>query len=647
LSSFPAIAGLAERHEALRQAAGLPGADPGALLDAAFAELDGASELLTSWGPDDGDATAEQAAPDNLTAERRLLRAVFQHAPVPLLVLEQDGTVRRANSAAGELIGSPPGYATGRPLTGFVDLPYRAVVQSQLAAVARSGKARRLACSILGASGPVPATLTAGRFELPDGQMLIAATLQAREDAAQESPAARNGQKSRSQGAAPPPETAWEPAEGDHALRAMTRRMDMVTAVTRLLLDNSTFSEAVTLQRCARLLAGEMATWVIVDVERAGRLRRQFVIGPPGEAADELARQMRRSDPEPDTLTARVHAASKPVLLATVDDTAILGPGPGGTPLAVLLGATSVLSVSIADGGTSYGTLTLLRLAADPRFEVADLGLLEEVGQHLAVAIRVDRMFRHRSAVAEALQASLLPATLPDIPGLDLSAAYLPAGEGLEVSGDFYDVFPVQDGWGITIGDVCGKGQEAAAMTSAARHAIRVLAAFTPDPADVLVKANEVMLSGGYEDRFVTAKLAYLNWDADGLRVRMASSGHPGPALVHPDGRVDMLGGGGMPLGLFPAGEFPESAPEAETFRLHPGDLLFFFSDGVTDARNAELGYFEERLADELAGLAGRSATETARAVQNLLVSFSAEELRDDLTILVARVTDPPEGYSS
>jgi serine phosphatase RsbU (regulator of sigma subunit) len=313
----------------------------------------------------------------------------------------------------------------------------------------------------------------------------------------------------------------------------------------------------------------------------------------------------------------------------------------------MLLGATSVLSVSIADGGTSYGTLTLLRLAADPRFEVADLGLLEEIGQHLAVAIRVDRMFRHRSAVAEALQASLLPATLPDIPGLDLSAAYLPAGAGLEVSGDFYDVFPVQDGWGITIGDVCGKGQEAAAMTSAARHAIRVLAAFTPDPADVLAKANEVMLSGGYEDRFVTAKLAYLNWDADGLRVRMASSGHPGPALVHPDGRVDMLGGGGMPLGLFPAGEFPESAPEVETFRLHPGDLLFFFSDGVTDARNAELGYFEERLADELAGLAGRSATETARAVQNLLVSFSAEELRDDLTILVARVTDPPEGYSS
>src|SRR6202453_99711 len=631
--SYADLGDLAGRRDALREAAAMPGAEPRALLDAAFAELDAAIEALPKLAETDLGEAAPAGPADSLSVERALLRAVFQHAPAPLFVLEPDGTVRRANSRAGQLIGAPPGYATGRALTAFVDLPSRAAVKSQLAAAARTGTARQVECRLLGPDGPVDATLTADVITLQDGARLLVVTAA---EVRRAGPGDREREKS---GEARPP--------GDDIIRAMTRRMDMITAVTRLLLDNSTFSEAVTLQRCARLLAGEMATWVIVDVERAGKLRRQFVIGPPVEAADELARQMRRSDPEPDTLTARVHAASKPVLLSTVDDTAILGPGPGGTPLAMLLGATSVLSVPIADGGTSYGTLTLLRLAADPRFEVADLGLLEEIGQHLAVAIRVDRMFRHRSAVAEALQASLLPATLPDIPGLDLSAAYLPAGEGLEVSGDFYDVFPVQDGWGITIGDVCGKGQEAAAMTSAARHAIRVLAAFTPDPADVLAKANEVMLRGGFEDRFVTAKLAYLNWDADGLRVRMASSGHPGPALVHPDGRVDMLGGGGMPLGLFPAGEFPGSAPEVETFLLHPGDLLFFFSDGVTDARNAELAYFEERLADELAGLAGRSAAETARAVQNLLVSFSAEELRDDLTILVARVTDPPEGYSS
>jgi len=249
-------------------------------------------------------------------------------------------------------------------------------------------------------------------------------------------------------------------------------------------------------------------------------------------------------------------------------------------------------------------------------------------------------MFRHRSAVAEALQGSLLPASLPEVPGLGLSAAYVPASEGLEVSGDFYDVFPVQGGWAITVGDVCGKGQEAAAMTAAARHAIRVIAHWNPDPVDVLAKVNEVILAGDYEDRFVTAKLAYLRWDGALVRVDLASSGHPGPAVVRPDGRVDMLNGGGLPLGLF-----PDAEPERETVELGPDDLLFFYSDGVTDARSPDMQYFEDRLADELAGAAGRTAAQTTRMVQDLVTRFSHDDLRDDMTILVARVM-PPAGAS-
>ncbi len=198
----------------------------------------------------------------------------------------------------------------------------------------------------------------------------------------------------------------------------------------------------------------------------------------------------------------------------------------------MLLGVTSLLSVPISDGATGYGVLTLARQAAEGRFTIADLALAEELGEHLGVAIRVDRMFRHRSAVAEALQGSLLPTRLPEVPGLDLSAAYVPASEDLEVSGDFYDVFPVRGGWAITVGDECGKGQEAAAMTAAARHAIRVIAHWNPDPVDVLTKVTEVILAGDYEDRFVTAKLAYLRWDGDQIRVELASSGHPGIRLV-------------------------------------------------------------------------------------------------------------------
>jgi serine phosphatase RsbU (regulator of sigma subunit) len=413
----------------------------------------------------------------------------------------------------------------------------------------------------------------------------------------------------------------------------MTQRMDMVTAVTKLLLDNSTFSEAVTLQRCARLLAGEIASWVIVDIERSGELRRQFAVGPHGEQADELSRTVRGVDPGPDSVPAQVHATGRPVVLAHADDAGVLGAAPDGTPMLLLLGATSLLSVPISDGVTGYGVLTMARQAPEGRFAVADLALAAELGEHLGVAIRVDRMFRHRSAVAEALQGSLLPARLPDVPGLELSAAYVPASEGVEVSGDFYDVFPVQDGWAIAVGDVCGKGQEAAAMTAAARHAIRAVAHWNPDPADVLAKVNEVILAGDYEDRFVTVKLAYLRWDGDRVTAELVGSGHPGPAVVRPDGRVDVLSGGGLPLGLF-----PDAEPERETIELGTGDLLFFYSDGVTEARSADMEYFEDRLADELAGAAGQSAAETTRMIQRLVAQFSQDDLRDDMTILVARV---------
>jgi serine phosphatase RsbU (regulator of sigma subunit) len=301
----------------------------------------------------------------------------------------------------------------------------------------------------------------------------------------------------------------------------------------------------------------------------------------------------------------------------------------------MLLGATSLLSVPISDGVTGYGALTLARQPVEGRFTLADLALAGELGEHLGVAIRVDRMFRHRSAVAEALQGSLLPARLPEVPGLELAAAYVPASEGGEVSGDFYDVFPVRDGWALVVGDVCGKGQEAAAMTAAARHAIRAVAHWNQDPADVLAKVNEVILAGDYEDRFVTVKLAYLSEDGHQGRWtgELASSGHPGPAVVRPDGRVDVLNGGGLPLGLF-----PDADPERQTLELGPGDLVVFYSDGVTEARSPDMEYFEDRLADELAGAAGRSAAETTRMIQSLVASFSADDLRDDMTILVARV---------
>ena len=301
--------------------------------------------------------------------------------------------------------------------------------------------------------------------------------------------------------APPRAKAAATAARGDHAVQAMTRRMDMVTSVTRLLLDNSTFSEAVSLQRCARLLAGDIADWVVVDMDRGGRLRRQVAAGPRDRQAEDLARAVRNVDPEPESLPWQVHAARRSVLLAHADQPAALGAGPGGVPLLMRLGATSLICVPISDGTASYGALTLARLPGMGQFEIADLSLAERLGEHLAIAIRVDRMFRHRSEVAEALQASLMPTALPTVPGLEFAPAYVGATQSQEISGDFYDVFKRGDEWAVAIGDVCGKGQDAAAMTAAARHSIRALANVHSAPAEVLAAANEVLLAGDYDER--------------------------------------------------------------------------------------------------------------------------------------------------
>jgi serine phosphatase RsbU (regulator of sigma subunit)/PAS domain-containing protein len=626
-----AVAAIASRRDALRQAAVLPGADLRTLVEAALTELDAALEEFGAAAPGAGPADGRgEVLPEAVRAERRLLHAVFQQAPVPLFLLEQDGTIRRANNKAAGLLGVPSGYATGKALSVFVDLPFRAAVETLLAAVARSGRPRSADCRMLTGSGPGDATLTAAVADLPgDPQVLIVSALAS-------SPAGGGpgaGKAAGGKGAADGKAGRRDAVSAFGAIAAMTRRLDTVTAITRVLLDNSTFSEAVTLQRVARLLAGEIGDWVLIDVERGGRLLRQFAAGPRDGRADQLARLARGADPDQESVPAQVYLTGKSVLLAHTDDPAALGRTSDGAPLLMMLGAASLICVPISDGTSGHGVLTFTRQAEQGPFGVADLALAEELGRHLAIAIRVDRVFRQRSQVAEALQASLLPARLPAVAGLEFAAAYIGATRFQEISGDFYDVFKAGDGWAVAVGDVCGKGQDAAAMTAAARHAIRALAHVHLAPDDVLAAANQVLVAEDYDDRFVTAALAVLRQRDQRVQVEIGSCGHPGPAVVRADGRVEILEGDGLPLGLF-----DDIRPGRNDLELAEGDVLFFYTDGVTEARGTDLTFFEDRLADALAAVAGRSAAEVVRAVQELVTSFSAGDLKDDVTILAVRV---------
>jgi serine phosphatase RsbU (regulator of sigma subunit) len=308
----------------------------------------------------------------------------------------------------------------------------------------------------------------------------------------------------------------------------------------------------------------------------------------------------------------------------------------------MLLGGASVACAPIAANGISYGTLTLVRSAAAGTFGLADMGLAEDAAEQLARTIAVQRTMRHRAEAAEALQGSLLPRVLKPIPGVEMAAAHMAPTLGREVGGDFYDIYPTPDGWGIAIGDVVGKGQDAASVTAAARHAIRVLGHWNADPAQVLRKVNEIMLAEAFGGRFVTADAAHLSWHDGSLRVVLGSAGHPSPVRIRPDGRAQLVEGGGEPLGIFADGE-----PKVSELDLAAGETLFFCTDGLTGARSAsqhgpEVEYFGDRLADALAGLSGRSPADIVAEMQRLLIEFSGGVLLDDVTMLALRVGEPP-----
>jgi serine phosphatase RsbU (regulator of sigma subunit) len=296
-----------------------------------------------------------------------------------------------------------------------------------------------------------------------------------------------------------------------------------------------------------------------------------------------------------------------------------------------------VVCVPLSDGERSYGALTLARLAGHGHFGMADVGLVEELGEQLALAIRADRMLRDRTEIAEALQSSLLPRHPRQIPGVEVAVGHLPASRARDTGGDFYDIYSARSGWGVSIGDVCGRGEDAAAVTAAARHAIRVLAHWDSDPAGVLRGANEIMMEEELGGRFVTASVSHLQWEDGRLHIVLASAGHPWPVLLRPDGRTQVLPGGGLPLGIF-----PDAEPASQEIDLDPGDLLFFFSDGLISACSPGMAYVEDQITDELAALGGEPAARVVSRLQDMVLAFCGGQLRDDVTMLALRAGQPP-----
>jgi sigma-B regulation protein RsbU (phosphoserine phosphatase) len=238
-------------------------------------------------------------------------------------------------------------------------------------------------------------------------------------------------------------------------------------------------------------------------------------------------------------------------------------------------------------------------------------------------------------ALAHTLQQTLIPPRPPDIPGLEVAAVYRPAGDGSEVGGDFYDVFQAaEQQWVVVLGDVSGKGVEAAVVTSLIRYTVRGLAVRVADPSEVLHELNGVLLAHD-TDRFCTVALLRLTQVGSGWRAEGSLGGHP-PALVRgADGTVTPLGVPGSLVGVF-----REVAFSTEGVDLRPGDTLVLHTDGVTDAQDGEEHFGEERTRAQVAALGPEPAAVTDGLLAEVL-AFQHDEPRDDIAVLALRV--PPD----
>jgi PAS domain S-box-containing protein len=420
------------------------------------------------------------------------------------------------------------------------------------------------------------------------------------------------------------------------------RRLSLLAAAGPALSASLDYGE--TLESITRLLVPDLADWCLLDVvEDDGRVEQRAAahVDPRREDLLRRLKEHRRFGAGDPGSTAEVLRTGNSVLLPDLPDATsyerALG---GGEHLDILLRLEprSLICVPLVARGKTIGAVTLVSSKPDRRYGEEELLLAEDLAYRCALAADNARLYRDRSEIARVLQRSLLPPHLPEIPGVEVGAEYLPVGEANDVGGDFYDLInTVEDGWVCAIGDVRGKGVEAAAVTALARYTIRAVTLKDDSPSEVLAALNEAMLRQLPEDRFSTAACVRLEPE-DGLAgvgVDVSRAGHPAPLLVSPEGHVEEVGLSGRVLGVFDDAELTDTS-----LRLMPGEVLVLYTDGVTEARSPDGDFFgEDGLRHLLRSCSGYEAGALAGRIKDVVLDFQEGYPRDDLAVLVLRAT--------
>jgi PAS domain S-box-containing protein len=286
----------------------------------------------------------------------------------------------------------------------------------------------------------------------------------------------------------------------------------------------------------------------------------------------------------------------------------------------------------IARDGSELGSIEVAG-KVDGAFVPSDGLLLEDLARIASLAIENARLEERERHIARTLQDSLLPRRLPQIEGLEVGARYLAGGEGTAVGGDLYDLFAVEDEWALVVGDVCGKGAEAAALTAMVRYTLRAESVHHGSPCEVLSLLNDAIIRQLGDGRFCTVLHGRATVGPEGVRLVLASAGHPPPLVLRASGEVETVACGGPLLGVMAAVVHPDVI-----VTLGPGDALVCFTDGVTEGRSASGMFGDARLEQLLARSAALDASALVDRVVDAAVAFQGGRSQDDVAVLALRV---------
>jgi GAF domain-containing protein len=371
-----------------------------------------------------------------------------------------------------------------------------------------------------------------------------------------------------------------------------------------------------TLQRMARIAVPALADGCLVYLADPGGLRL-------AAASHVDVRMERRIRPE---------LGNDPAFRRLVES-ALRGTSMAVDVLPTWLGGGQPRLTPMRARGRLVGVIVLLGSGRDGPGQLADDALMTDLAAHAAITIDNALMYARRTADVSALQYRLLPPRLPIVPDFSMAAFYEAGDRSLDVGGDFYDVIAAgEDRLVLLVGDVCGRGAEAAAITGMARAVLRTVVQDGAPPARALERLNDAMRSAGDRGEFCTAVVAQIDGHGDNCRLRMAVAGHPLPLLRHA-GETTEFGRHGPMIGLLPAPVFRES----ET-ALSCDDVLLLYTDGITEARRGD-HFFGSRLISAMAE-AGRSAESVITHALNSVERFR-DESNDDIAMLALR----PRGH--